>query len=696
MPNRLAAASSPYLLQHQHNPVDWYPWGDEALSAAKEQDRPIFLSIGYSACHWCHVMERESFENPRIAEILNQYFISIKVDREERPDLDQIYMQAVQMLTGSGGWPMSLFLMPDGRPFFGGTYWPPEDRWGRPGFARVLLAIKDAWQAQREQLEAQGRQITDYLCIAAEGPERAEGDLKREWIAGADAWHRQNFDPTWGGFGGAPKFPHCMAISLLIELCAAAPDQQRQHIVCHTLDRMAAGGIYDHLAGGFARYSVDEKWLVPHFEKMLYDNALLAGCYADAYRLWHQPLYARVATETLDYLIRDMQLPGGGMCSAEDADSEGEEGKFYVWSLAEVTSVLGAERTSEFCHAYDVSERGNFEGHNVLNTPIVLEELAQARVGESEGQEPAEFLERLAEDRAQLLRIRSARVRPGRDDKVLCGWNALAITGLCKGFRAAAEVRFLNAAQRIAHFLRREMRLGSGRLMHTWRDGRASLPAYLDDYATLLDALCELYQCDFDDEWLEWAHELGEIILARFRDPRGGFYFTPDDHERLIARSKDAAESSVPSGSAMAAGGLLALGRLLEREAFIEAAHETLAASSGLMSSAPQAAAQSLRALDRWFDDDTHLVIIGGDDESEWQAACRACRQVLVPHGMILGARSPGTAPRLLAAHFANRTAVSGRTTLYICRQHTCEAPAVGLSPILDAIARWQTPLPAA
>ena len=687
MPNRLAGSSSPYLLQHQHNPVDWYPWGEEALSAAKAQDRPIFLSIGYSACHWCHVMERESFEATHIAELLNQHFISIKVDREERPDLDQIYMQAVQMLTGSGGWPMSLFLTPDGQPFFGGTYWPPEDHWGRPGFANVLTAVHSAWQTQREQLTAQSQQITEYLRAGSANTNNGDGDLQRDWITDADRWHRHHFDPTWGGFGGAPKFPHCMALSLMIELCANSPDPARQHIVCHTLDRMAAGGMYDHLAGGFARYSVDEKWLVPHFEKMLYDNALLVGCYADAYRLWHIPLHGQVVRETLEYLMRDMQLPCGGICSAEDADSEGVEGKFYVWSLQEVTDALGAERAAEFCRAYDVTDGGNFEGHNILNTPTLLDDLAK-----QSGQEPTELHERLAEDRAQLLALRSRRVRPARDDKVLLSWNALAMTGFCKGFRALGDVRYLHAAQTIARFLRHDMRLSSGRLLHTWRAGRASVAGYLDDYATLLDALIELYQCDFDEGWLEWANELAEIMLARFHDPRGGFFFTADDHEQLITRSKDMADSSVPSGSAMAASSLLVIGRLLERDDFISAAEDTLLASADLLRETPQAAAQSLRALDRWFDEETRWVLIGGDDESEWLAACRACRQVLVPHGVVMGARRSASSSELLSAHFTDRTAKLDRTTLYICRHHTCEAPVAGLADIYQAIARWQRP----
>lgn len=685
MANRLAAASSPYLLQHQHNPVDWYPWGEEALQAAKERDRPIFLSIGYSACHWCHVMERESFENPQIAAILNEHFIPIKVDREERPDLDQIYMQAVQMLTGSGGWPMSVFLTPDGRPFFGGTYWPPEDRWGRPGFARVLQAIVDAWQTQRDKIDAQGQQIAEHLHASCQGPESVGSELKREWLEAADRWHIEHFEPHYGGFGGAPKFPHAMALSLLTELCVSDPNPQRQHVVCHTLDQMAAGGIYDHLGGGFARYSVDEKWLVPHFEKMLYDNALLAGCYADAYRLWHKPTYADVIRETLDYLIRDMQLPEGGICSAEDADSEGVEGKFYVWSLPEVKQALGEERAEEFCRAYDVTEGGNFEGHNILHRQIPLDELAREL-----GKDPAELQQRLAEDRGRLYELRSGRVRPARDDKVLLSWNALAITGFCKGFRALDDIRFLHAAQQIAHFIYREMRHESGRLHHTWRAGRASLAAYLDDYATLLDALVELYQCDFDQEWLDWAGELGDIMLDRFRDPRGGFFFTADDHEQLVTRSKDLYESSVPSGSAMAASGLLALGRLLDHQPYIAAAHDTLVASSGLLSSVPQAAAQMLRALLRWLDEDTHLVLVGGDDEGEWVSACRVCREAFVPHSVVAGMRDSVETVEILAAHFIGRTAVHDRTTLYVCRHHTCEAPAVGLAEISPAVTRLQ------
>jgi len=683
MTNRLAASASPYLLQHQHNPVDWYPWGDEALQAAKELDRPIFLSIGYSACHWCHVMERESFENQAIADLLNRHFIAIKVDREQRPDLDQIYMQAVQMLTGSGGWPMSVFLTPEGRPFYGGTYWPPEARFGRPGFSNVLLAVADAWQKQRPQIQAQSQQIAQAVHDSCQGPAGAGLDLKTEWIDAGDRWHQEHFEPRYGGFGGAPKFPHSMALSLLTELCQAKPDDRRRHVVQHTLNAMAAGGIYDHLGGGFARYSVDDKWLVPHFEKMLYDNALLAGCYADAYRLWHQPDYARVTSETLDYLIRTMQLPEGGLCSAEDADSEGVEGKFYVWQHGEIEQALGAERALDFCAAYGVTPGGNFEGHSILNTPQPLAQVAVAL-----GCELEELTSRLAEDRQQLLRLRDMRVRPGLDDKVLLSWNALALAGFCKGYRALGEVRFLRAAQRVAHFIRLHMRQSSGRLWHTWRRGQASLMAYLDDYANLVDGLVELYQCDFDDQWLSWGVELTDVMLEHFRDPAGGFYFTADDHEQLITRSKDLYESSVPSGSAMAITSLVALGRLLERDDYLQAAADALRAGSGGLIAAPGASAQSLRALNRWLHEDTQLVIVGGDDENEWQQACQLCRQVLLPHGAVIGVRDASSASDLVGMHWHQRLPVAGRTTLFICRQQACLPPAVGLADIGAALSR--------
>lgn len=685
MVNRLAKTSSPYLLQHQHNPVDWYPWGDEALQAAKQLDRPIFLSIGYSACHWCHVMERESFENQAIAQILNAHFIAIKVDREERPDLDQIYMQAVQMLTGSGGWPMSVFLTPEGRPFFGGTYWPPEARFGRPGFSNVLHAVADAWQKQRDQIEAQSHQITQAVHDSCQGPAGKGSELKAEWIVAADRWHCEHFEPRYGGFGGAPKFPHSMALSLLTEICQAVPDDSRRHVVQHTLNSMAAGGIYDHLGGGFARYSVDERWLVPHFEKMLYDNGLLAACYADAFRLWRIPAYAQVTSETLDYLIRTMQLPAGGLCSAEDADSEGVEGKFYVWNQSEIEQTLGNDRAGEFCAAYGVTLSGNFEGHNILNTPKPLAEVAVAL-----GRDPEELAQRLAEDRQQLLRLRDLRVRPGLDDKVLLSWNALALTGFCKGYRALSEVRFLRAAQQVAGFIRREMRQASGRLWHSWRQGQASLVAYLDDYAYLVDSLVELYQCDFDEQWLSWASELADIMLEHFRDPTGGFYFTADDHEQLITRSKDLYESSVPSGSAMAVTSLIALGRLLERTDYLQAAHQALQASSGVLSAAPQASAQSLRALSRWLHEDTQLVIVGGDDEHEWHTACQLCRQVLLPHGAVIGVRDWQQTSELVGMHWHQRPPVAGRVTLFICRAQTCLPPVSGVVDIATALSRLE------
>ncbi len=631
MPNRLAEATSPYLLQHKDNPVDWFQWSDEAFALAKKQDKPIFLSIGYSACHWCHVMEHESFENERIAAILNEHFVSIKVDREERPDLDHIYMQAVQMLTGSGGWPMSVFLRPDGQPFFGGTYWPPESKFGRPGFGQVLTTVADAWKNKREQLDQQSEQITQHLREVCRGPEASASSLSKEVLDAADRWLARNFDPTHGGFGNAPKFPHAMDLSLLLELHVQAPTDNRKRIVTLTLDKMAAGGIYDHLGGGFARYSVDARWLVPHFEKMLYDNALLASLYADAFRLWGTPTYARVTRETLDYVLVQMTDGSGAFYSTEDADSEGEEGKFYVWNLSEVEQILGADRAHEFCAVYDVTEKGNFEGHSILNLPRSITEYAKTN-----GLDEGELEKRLADDRAKLFARRAQRVRPSLDDKVLVSWNGLMISAMVKGYRALGDDRYLQAALRCARFIRAQMRRDDGRLWHTWRHGKASVDAYLDDYSYLIDALAELIQVQADAELFAWSIELAEILQKDFEDTDGGFNFTARDHEKLIARSKDMADSSVPSGNSMAASGLLSLGRLTDRAELLHAVNKTLQACSGVIVSSPQAAGQSLRALNRNFQPSRQWALIGGDDPVAFANAKAKLLRVLQPQAITL------------------------------------------------------------
>ncbi len=683
MPNRLANCSSPYLRQHQDNPVDWYPWGDEAFKRAEQADRPIFLSVGYSACHWCHVMEHESFENQKIADILNEHFVSIKVDREERPDVDQIYMHAVQMLTGSGGWPMSVFMTHAGQPFYGGTYWPPDSRWGRPGFGQVLLAIVDAWQNKREQITNQGKQITENLAKSCYGPIANATSLNTDWIAAADRWLVQHHDPAHGGFGGAPKFPHAMDLSLMIELSARQPNEQRTQAVTLTLDKMSRGGIYDHLGGGFARYSVDERWLVPHFEKMLYDNALLAAAYADAYRLWKNEEYATVVRETLDYVIREMTDPSGAYYSTEDADSEGVEGKFYIWSLHEIEEVLGLQRSQQFCDCYDVTEEGNFEESNILNLPKSIAQFAKLhQLNEST------LRQELAEDRNKLLERRALRVRPGLDDKVLLSWNALMITAMTRGYRALGDDRYLGSAQKAVDFIRQHMRREDGRLWHTWRHGEASLDAYLDDYAYLIDALTELFQVDPRTETLTLAIELANVLTKHFSDPEGGFYFTADDHEKLVARSKDNADSSVPSGNAMAASGFLNLSHLTGRDDFLQAAQSTLIAASGVMSSSPQAAGQALRVLLRATQPSKEYALFAGTNATEFTALRHRLLFHLEPCSVTIAMDDPRNQTSLakLCPLVEARAAIDGQTTLYICENFTCQQPLVGSDAIASGL----------
>ena len=689
MPNRLADCSSPYLRQHQNNPVDWFPWGDEAFDRAREQDKPIFLSVGYSACHWCHVMEHESFESEEIAAILNQNFVSIKVDREERPDVDQIYMQAVQMLTGSGGWPMSVFMTHDGRPFFGGTYWPPDSRWGRPGFGQVLLAIVDAWQTKREQIVQQGAQISENLQQACQGPAPSQSPLDPLWIAAADAWLIRHHDPQYGGFGGAPKFPHAMDLSLLVELSTFQPNEARTKAIHTTLDHMARGGIYDHLGGGFARYSVDARWLVPHFEKMLYDNALLVNVYADAYRLWGNLQYEQLVRETLDYILREMTDASGAYYSTEDADSEGVEGKFYVWTPTEIEQVLGAERAQQFCDCYDVSEAGNFEESNILNLPKSLSQFAALRQLDE-----TRLREQLSQDRNKLLQQRATRVRPSLDDKVLLSWNALMITAMTRGYRAVGDERYLQSAQGAVEFIRNSLRRPDGRLWHTWRQGTPSLDAYLDDYAYLIEALTELFQVEARAATLVLAIELAESMIEHFSDPAGGFYFTADDHEALIARSKDLADSSVPSANAMAAAGLLNLARLTGRNDFLSAAESALVAASGVMSSSPQAAAQSLRVLLRHLQPSQEYVLVAGSDGAEFaklrQTLLKRMDPLAVTVCLATANDEAGQVDRNELAKIcplvAHRPPVDSQATLYVCESFSCQQPIVGMTAIVDEL----------
>lgn len=682
MPNRLAQSHSPYLLQHAHNPVDWYPWGDEALDRSRAEERPIFLSIGYSACHWCHVMERESFENTEIAARLNANFVCIKVDREERPDLDQIYMTAVQLLTGRGGWPMSVFLTPQLQPFFGGTYWPPQSRQGMPGFDQVLGAVHNAWVERRDQVVTQAAMITERIT---EAQRIAPGEQEPHRHSLLDAARRleQAFDTTFGGFGQAPKFPHAMDLQLLLRVWHRTGKSGLLDMVRLTLDKMAQGGIHDHLGGGFARYSVDERWLVPHFEKMLYDNALLLGLYVDAFTATGETRYTEVARGIADYALTTMAHPAGGFYSAEDADSEGVEGKFYVWRLEEVQGLLDEPLVTRFCEVYDISAEGNFEEANILNTPKTIEQVAALR-----GWDLEELRADLRRGREILLHARCQRVRPGLDDKVLLSWNALMIDALARCGAVLEEPRYLEAAKRCAAFLLTEMRRKDGRLWHMWRNGAASGTAFLDDYAYLASALVSLYESTFEERWIEESLTLVGMLRRDFADPEGaGFYFTPHSHESLISRTKDLFDNSVPSGNGMAATALVRLGRLCGRIDFVEAARDILVLASGLMEQSPTAAGQLLIALDYLVGPTTEIVILGAAGDAATAQSIHGLRTKYIPN-KVVAFREKVDHPEsshALDPIFLGRRPGLVPPTVYLCEKFVCQSPLQGRKATQEA-----------
>jgi uncharacterized protein YyaL (SSP411 family) len=662
--------------------VDWYPWGEEAIQRARAEDRPIFLSIGYSACHWCHVMEHESFENPEIAALMNEHFINIKVDREERPDLDQIYMTAVQAMTGHGGWPMSVFLTPDLKPFYGGTYFPPTDARGMAGFPRVLLGVHHAWEGRRDEIRQSADAMTEQLRALgalAKGSGRLEVDL----LDNAARAILRNFDPTHGGFGHAPKFPHPMDVRVLLRQHARTGDEYALHAVRHTLDKMARGGIYDHLGGGFARYSTDERWLVPHFEKMLYDNALLASAYLEAYQATHEPEFGRVARETMDYVLGRMSDPEGAFYSTEDADSEGVEGKYYVWSLAEIGDVLGVDRAKTFAYVFDVTESGNWEHHNILNLPKPIAQAARM-LGRDEDDLRAE----LAVDRAELLAARARRIPPGKDTKVLVSWNGLMIAALAEGGRILRDPRYLDAAGRAAGFILDRMRQPDGRLLHTYKDGRARLDAYLDDYADLIDGLTRLYEATGEPRWIQSALDLTRVLCEEFDDPaHGGFFYTGHHHEALIARQKDFADNATPSGNGMAATALVRLGALTGRDDLDRAVRSALESVQLLLEREPAAAGQSLIALDFLLAPTREFAVIAGDEPAEYRAVLEAIAARFLPHKVVAPATDEQA--RILEGEvplLADRPPRDGRTTTYICENFACREPVTGVEGVESAL----------
>ncbi len=668
MPNRLAFESSPYLLQHKDNPVDWYPWGEEALARARAEDRPILLSIGYAACHWCHVMEHESFEDPRTAALMNELFVSIKVDREERPDLDSIYMAAVQRLTGSGGWPMTVFLTPDGRPFYGGTYFPPVARHGLPAFKDLLSAVADAYHTRRGEVEESASQIAESL-LEQTTPD-PEGEISAEILGFAARALGTHYDPREGGFGGAPKFPQPMALEFLLRShrrgAAGVLPMAEQ-----TLLKMAAGGIYDQLGGGFHRYSVDGYWLVPHFEKMLYDNAQLARVYAYAYQTTRNPLYRRIAEETLRYVQREMTSPEGGFYSTQDADSEGEEGKFFVWTPPEVTSLLGAEAPL-FMRAFDVTPAGNFEHQNILH--IARDTAALAReFGLSEDA----VEQSLARSRQILFQARKQRVHPARDEKILTGWNGMMLRAFVAGAAVFAEPGYLATAETNATFLlNRLVREGDGtRLFRTYKDGMAKLNGYLEDYAFLADALLALYEVSGRRRWLDAARALVDSMLAHFADPEGGpFFTTSDDHEALIHRPRDLYDNAVPAGNSVAAEVLLRLCVHTGDERYRLHAIRAIAPLQEAMARAPLAFGRLLCAADQAVDAERELVIIGAPEDPHTLQLRDAAMARFDPN-LVLAIATPEEANASGSPLLAGKVQRDGLPTAYLCERYACQAP---------------------
>ncbi len=669
--NRLAGETSPYLLQHAHNPVDWYPWGEEALTRARSEDRPILLSIGYSACHWCHVMERESFEDEATAKLMNELFVCIKVDREERPDLDMIYMNAVQIMTGSGGWPLNIFLTPELKPFYGGTYFPPDERHGMPSFRAVLERVARAFREQRGKVDASGEQILSYVAqMSKVAPSREM--LTEDLLHAALQDYKARFDDRYGGWGAAPKFPNAAGIGLLLRIHRRHQDPEALRMAEKTLEKMALGGMYDQLGGGFHRYSTDARWLAPHFEKMLYDNALLIPAYLEGYQVTRRPLFTRVARECLEYVLREMTSEEGGFFSAEDADSEGVEGKFYVWTPEEVRAVAGEAAARAFCAYYDVQPGGNWEGHSILHVSHPTEEVAR------DAGVPAAKLEALvAEAKPKLLAFRSGRVRPGLDDKVLTSWNGLMISALARGYQVLEEPRYLEAARKSARFVLHTLRAPDGGLLRTWRRGSARLDACLDDYVFMAAACLDLYESDFDPVWVTEARALMDRTLENFWDKEdGGFFFTPAGQKDLALRSKTGYDGAVPAGNSVAALVLFRLARLTGEESYADRAIAILRAYREPLEQMPAAFSALLWALDLYLDTVKEVALVGRGAAEATQDFLRLVRQRFVPNRVVAFSSEEAVAEMAKTVPLlAGKVALGGKPTAYLCEHFRCKTP---------------------
>lgn len=690
-PNRLINESSTYLLQHAYNPVQWYAWGPEALARAKAEDKPILLSVGYAACHWCHVMEHESFEDEATAAIMNEHFVNIKVDREERTDIDEIYMKAVQMLTGHGGWPMTVFLTPHLKPFFGGTYFPPEDRHGLPGFKKLLLALAGAWKEQRAEIEESSDEITGHLrqyerVATASGA----GDISYEVIDQSLDKLLRAFDTEWGGFGKAPKFPHSFNLDLAMRCSALNYGGKRrrdeyQEMVTTSLDRMAYGGMHDHIGGGFARYSVDRKWLIPHFEKMLYDNALLCRTYLNGYLLTGRDYWLSVARGILDFVLRELTQEDGGFYSSLDADSEGEEGKFYVWDREQIIQILGKEDGEFFADALGVTKQGNFEhGKSALNFDRSPEEIA-LRLGLTvEG-----FFARLDPLKEKMLQAREARVRPGRDEKVLTSWTSLMISALVEGYRVLQEQKYLEAAKRAAEFILGNL-MKDGKLLRVWGQGKSKINAYADDYAFFCQALLDLSAVDPDPRWTSTAFSLGAKIIELFWDEdQGGLFYTDPEHEDLITRPKNYYDGAIPSAVSVSCFVFMLLGRLSNDQSFEDRAKDLLRTYAPIAMRVPDQFGNLLCAMEFYLSRGSEIVLIE-TEQSAGKEMLFAVYEQFLPNKSVLVWKQDCAAETVapLQPLLEGRTAIGGKSTIYVCRNYTCSEPVTDVNKARQQISK--------
>jgi uncharacterized protein YyaL (SSP411 family) len=678
--NRLIHETSPYLLQHAHNPVDWHPWGEDAFQKARSENKPILLSIGYSACHWCHVMERESFEDEKIAALMNELFVNIKVDREERPDLDEIYMNAVQMLTGRGGWPMTMFLTPDGKPFYGGTYFPPDDRQGMPGFPRILMGVSQAYRDRPEDVEKSVMQILSALQRMSETHDAAQ-NFVATIIADSCEKIARAYDSENGGLGQAPKFPNAGVYELFLRHYHHSKSERYLEMVVHTLTRMAHGGIYDHLGGGFHRYSVDAKWLVPHFEKMLYDNAQLVRIYAQAYMITHEPLFKSVVDETVGYLLREMLHSEGGFYSTQDADSEGEEGKFFVWTPEEINRLVGEEDGEIFCRIYDVSEQGNFEEKNILHPILTIEQASKFF-----RKDRSEIETLVARVKQKLFAERDKRIKPFRDEKIIAAWNGLTLSGLGEAIKISDNPAYIEAANRTVEFVFSKM-FRDGFLLHTYKDSQAKLLGYLDDYAFVAVGLLDLYEAIFDRSALQRSIQLADIMIREFADENGGgFFYTGKSHEQLVSRTKPVFDASIPSGNALATQLLLRLYYITGKEEYLNRAESVLRSYYYAMESQPFGFAHMLCASDLYLNKPKEIVVVGKLDDPPTVALMKQIHEYYLPN-KILQLANPEEPLENISPLLQGKTQVKDLPTIYVCHNFTCSAPVTSwaeLKPLLE------------